>query len=116
MIPAARQPGLLFVAACVAALALRLMLPAGWMPVASADGVSIALCSGSVLPGDPALPAGTPDQPCDYALALGPLLLAGALLLPLLALPLLPLAPLPLAGLALRQRCPRPPGQGPPAA
>ena len=87
----ARQPGLLFIAVCVAALALRLILPAGWMPVASADGVVIGLCSGTVAPGDPAAPAGTPDQPCDYALALGPLLLAGALLLPLLALPVLPI-------------------------
>lgn len=116
MMRAARQPGLLFIAACVAALALRLILPAGWMPAASADGVMIVLCSGAELTGDPALPAGAPDQPCDYALALGPLLLAGALLLALLVLPLLPLAPLPLAGLALRHHRPRPPGQGPPAA
>lgn len=116
MMRATRPPGLLFIAVCVAAMALRLVLPAGWMPVASGDGVMIGLCSGTLLPGDPALPAGAPDAPCDYALALGPLLLAGALLLPLLALPLLPLAPLPLAGLVLRQRAPRPPGQGPPGA
>ncbi len=113
---AARPPGLLFIALCVAALALRLILPAGWMPVASADGVAIALCSGSVAPGDPATPAGTPDQPCDYATALGPLLLAGAVLLPLLALPFLPVAPLPVPGLALHRHRPRPPGQGPPTA
>ena len=113
---AARPPGLLFIALCVAALALRLILPAGWMPVAGADGMVIGLCSGTALPGDPAAPAGTPEQPCDYALALGPLLLAGALLLPLLALPMVPVAQLPVPGLRLRQHRPRPPGQGPPAA
>jgi len=74
------------------------------------------LCSGSVAPADPAAPAGTPDQPCDYATALGPLLLAGVLLLPLLGLLLLPVPPLPAPGLVLHRHRPRPPGQGPPAA
>ncbi|OSZ72573.1 hypothetical protein CAP39_04425 [Sphingomonas sp. IBVSS1] len=110
----AHRPGLFFVAACVAALALRLILPAGWMPVASGDGVVISLCSGTAA-ADPRSPAGSPDQPCGFALALGPLLLTAALLLPLLALPAMPVR------VVLRQRVlahrhrPRPPGQGPPA-
>jgi hypothetical protein len=111
---AARPPGLLFIAACVAALALRLILPAGWMPVAGANGVGIALCSGSVAPGDPAAPAGTPDEPCGFALAIGPLLLATALLLPLLLAVASPMALLPMPGRLVPWRRPRPPGQGPP--
>jgi hypothetical protein len=111
----ARRPGLLFIAACVAALALRLILPAGWMPVAGNDGVVISLCSGSG-PVDPAVPASGGDAPCDYALALGPLLMTAALVLPVLMLPVLPV-PLPAAvAPLLRRRRPRPPGQGPPAA
>jgi hypothetical protein len=111
----ARRPGLLFIAACVAALALRLILPAGWMPVAGNDGVVISLCSGQAAD-DPAVPGSGGDGPCDYALALGPLLMAAALVLPLLALPLVP-APVPMAVVpALRRRWPRPPGQGPPTA
>lgn len=107
--------GLLLIAACLAALALRLMVPTGWMPATTGTGVTLSLCSGTTLPGDPLVPASDSD-PCDYALALGPALLAAALLLVLLALPLLP-APLPNPVRAtLRRHRPRPPGQGPPHA
>jgi len=108
-----RSPGWIFTAICVAALALRLVLPAGWMPAAS--GPTLTLCSGAVLPGDPVLPAGAHDQPCGFALALGPAMLGGAmLLLPLLQLPLLPVpVPRPVRRRLLHHR-PRPPGQGPP--
>jgi len=109
-----RPPGLLFFAACIAALALRLVLPSGWMPVATGDAVVLSLCSGGVATPDPAAPAGAADQPCAFALATGPLLLAAALVLPLVLLPLLPL-PLPAwPGPVLRHRRPRPHGQGPP--
>jgi hypothetical protein len=110
-----RSPGLIFIAACVAALALRLVIPAGWMPAAS--GPLLSLCSGVVQAGDPAQPAGdAADQPCGFALALGPWLAAAAVLLPLLALPhFASLLPAPVSQPARRHR-PRPPGQGPPAA
>ncbi len=108
----ARRPGLIFIATCVAALALRLILPAGWMP--AANGPLLTLCSGTVLPGDPAQPPGDGGQPCSFALSLGPALVATALLLPLLALPLLPAPVAPVVHRRVRQHRPRPPGQGPP--
>jgi hypothetical protein len=109
-----RHPGPLLVAACLAALVLRLIVPAGWMPVAS--GFALTLCSGTTLAADPLLPAGDPDTSCDYALALGPALLTAALLLPLLTLAVVP-APLPRpVRTAARRHRPRPPGQGPPPA
>ncbi len=109
-----RAPGLLFTALCTAALALRLLVPAGWMPVAGPAGIAISLCSGASLPGDPVLPSDDGEQSCGFALSLGPLLATAALLLPLLALPLAPApVPQPLRTTARRHR-PRPPGQGPP--
>lgn len=111
-----RAPGLIFVAACVAALALRLLVPPGWMPTAGNDGVVISLCSGTTVPVDPASPARHGDQPCGFAVAMGPWLAAAALLLPILLLPLLPLPrPVAVVPVARRHR-PRPPGQGPPHA
>ena len=122
-----RMPGLLFIAACVAALALRALLPVGWMPATGGQGgglgggqgggqgAILALCSvtaaddGQPLPGDG-------QRPCDFALALGPALATAALLLALLVLPVLP-APMPRP---VHQRvfrhAARPPGQGPPRA
>jgi hypothetical protein len=64
-----RSSGLIFVAICVAALALRLLLPAGWMPVATGNGgMAITLCSGAVLPTDPGPPAPGDDQRCGFGL------------------------------------------------
>jgi hypothetical protein len=115
-----RPPGLLFVAACLAALALRAVLPAGWMPAAAGQGAIFALCSvdggsNAARNSDGAdVPAPGGDGACDFALALGPALAAAALLLPLLALPLLPMpAPRPSPQRA-RRHAARPPGQGPP--
>jgi len=107
-----RSPGLIFIAACVAALALRLVLPAGWMP--ATNGPLLTLCSGAVLPGDPAGPASDGEQACGFALSLGPALLAATLLLPLMVLPLLPAPVAPPARRRVRHHRPRPPGQGPP--
>lgn len=111
-----RAPGLVFIAFCLAALALRMVLPAGWMPVTTGGDIAISLCSGTSLPGDPAVPANDGDQPCGFALSIGPLLAAVALLLPLLTLPLLPAtAPQPVRRHPRRHR-PRPPSRGPPVA
>ncbi|WP_439544607.1 hypothetical protein [Sandarakinorhabdus sp.] len=114
-----RHPGLLLIAACLAALALRVMVPVGWMPATGSTGVSLILCSGTVLPvdplADPQLPSSDTEL-CDFALAIGPALIARALLLPLLALPLLPAQLPPPARAVLRRHRPRPLGQGPPRA
>lgn len=102
-------------AACLAALALRVMVPVGWMPAPAANGFALSLCSGTSTPGDPMLPQGD-SAPCDYAVAIGPELPSAALLLLLLAPAMLPL-PVPLPAPAiLRRHRPRPPGQGPPRA
>lgn len=111
-----RRPGLMLLAACLAALALRVLVPAGWMPAEGSRGMVLALCSGTAITldeGGAPLPVADP-APCAFALATGPALLAAALLLPPLALPLLP--PLPLAPVAVvsRRHRVRPPGQGPP--
>lgn len=108
-----RAPGLLFVAACLAALALRIVLPAGWMPAASGQGTAFTICGTSA--SDAGLPVpGDAGDACDFALALGPALAAAGLLLPLLALPLLPVpVPRPVRQRA-RRHAARPPGQGPP--
>lgn len=110
-----RHPGLLLIAACLMALALRVLVPVGWMPASGDNAFVLSLCSGTTLPADPLVPPGdSSGTACDYALALGPVLLSAALLLPALALPLLSvLLPLP-ARARLRRHRPRPPGQGPP--
>jgi hypothetical protein len=109
-----QSPGLFMVAACLAALALRLLLPVGWMPVAGSDAIVISLCSGSAV-ADPATPTPDGDQPCGFALSLGPALLAAVALLPLLAMPFLPVAQIVPHKLHVPHWPPRPPGQGPPA-
>jgi hypothetical protein len=112
-----RSSGLIFVAICVAALALRLLLPAGWMPVATGNGgVAITLCSGAVLPADPRPLAPGDDQLCAFGLALGPLLATAALLLLPLAVPFLPVPAVPPVRQMARHHRARPPGQGPPFA
>jgi hypothetical protein len=107
-----RAPGLLFIAACLAAIAMRAVLPAGWMPAAS-QGAIFTICS--VAGDDGGLPApGDAAGACDFALALGPAVAAAALLLPLLLLPLLPVpVPRPVRQHARRHPA-RPFGQGPP--
>jgi hypothetical protein len=112
-----RSSGLIFAGIFVAALALRLLLPAGWMPVATGNGgMAITLCSGAVLPADPGTPAPADDQPCAFGLALGPLLATAALLLLPMAVPLLPVPASPPVRQMARHHRARPPGQGPPFA
>lgn len=112
-----RSPGLIFAAICVAALALRLLLPAGWMPVATGTGgLAITLCSGAVLPADPETPAPANDQSCAFAQALGPLLATAALVLLSLSVPLLAVLALPPVQQLPRRHRSRPLGQGPPHA
>lgn len=110
-----RPPGLLFIAACVAALALRLLLPAGFMP--AGDGFALSICSASATQADRPLTGDTgPDvgTSCDFALAGTPMLLAVAALLLLPLLPLLPaLLPRPALPAARRLRA-WPPSRGPP--
>ncbi|WP_025561034.1 hypothetical protein [Sphingomonas sp. UNC305MFCol5.2] len=74
----------LFLVAC--ALMLRLLVPAGWMPVANAHGVTLNWCSGvsHVVPAEAQAMLATalgdkapkhkpaPDQPCAFAAATHP--------------------------------------------
>ncbi len=112
---AARPPGVMFVAACLAALLLRLLVPAGWMPVAGNPAL-LSLCSTAAAGPAADLPGDADAGPCGFALALGPALLAPPpLLLPALLLAglLLLAGPLPIVPRRARLRL-RPPGQGPP--
>ncbi len=104
-----------------AALALRVAVPAGFMPVADEQGLRVEICTGSG-PLTVEIDPGSKDRqeqrdPCPYGLAAGPALL----LPPLPALPAAPLAltPPPYPGLAAARlaawRALRPPARGPPA-
>ncbi|MFM5908375.1 MAG: hypothetical protein ACKOPO_12455 [Novosphingobium sp.] len=65
----------------VAALIVRAMVPSGWMPVADADGIRIAICSGSgpmemvidrnggLHEGSPPADRAAPRDPCPFGLA-----------------------------------------------
>ncbi len=110
---ARRPPGLIFVAACVAALALRLILPAGFMP--AGDGLTLAICSSVSQDAGPVAPlSGETSKTCDFALSASPLLLVSALALPLLLLSLLPAPILRTVAPIVRRRRPCPPSRGPP--
>jgi len=132
--PRSRPQGLRTIALALlaCALALRLLVPAGWMPVVDAQGLHLTLCSGS---GPLEAPVahhamagmahhqhhqhhdqGMPDHPCAFA-GLG--LALAEPMLPVLALaqPVVRALPLPIAladaigrGLA----APPPPATGPP--
>ncbi len=130
------RPRTIALAVLACALALRLLIPAGWMPVADAQGLHLVLCSGSgplELPVAPHAMAGMahhhghgqhdhhhqgmPDHPCAFAglgLALTDPVLPAIAPVQLVVETLL--APLPTAvsigrGLA----APPPPPTGPPA-
>jgi hypothetical protein len=110
---ARRPPGLIFVAACVAALALRLLMPAGFMP--AGEGMALSICNSVAQETAPAPPlTGEAGKTCDFALTASPLLLALALVLVLLLPAVLPAAPFPAGAPLLRRRRPCPPSRGPP--
>ncbi|MCF8708079.1 hypothetical protein [Rhizorhapis sp. SPR117] len=116
----------IFAAALLFALSVRILIPTGYMPTASAHGVVIFLCTGqgpvelTVDLGKKA-PAQHQDQnshPCTFATGLGGGLLAASLPYLLLSTVMaVPAAP----GAALadftvhRLAAPPPPSQGPPA-
>lgn len=109
------------------ALALRILIPTGFMPSYGAEGLVLRLCSGSgvetvvVVPGKT-----TPDEPqkavadgaCLFATGLGHVLLApGDMVDAVLLLPRLPLVfTTAIADLTVhRLAAPPPPSRGPPA-
>ncbi|WP_026359353.1 hypothetical protein [Sphingomonas sp. PR090111-T3T-6A] len=126
------RPRTIALALLACALTLRLLVPAGWMPVADAQGLHLVLCSGSGPLEMPSAHAMTgmkgmhhhghhdpsmPDHPCAFA-GLGVAL----------AEPLLPLLALPVRAVAVRLdhagemvaigrglAAPPPPATGPPA-
>jgi hypothetical protein len=109
----------LWLTAC--ALALRLIVAPGFMPVASANGFTIALCSGQgsmtvQIPGksDPAMPGGGSCSYAALAVAAAPdvpaILLPPAILAPV-AQTLIPLVRSPHIGVP----APPPPAIGPPS-
>lgn len=120
-----RRVALLLVAC---ALLFRIAVPAGWMPEASARGVSLGWCSGTSheVPAEarallekalgkpkPAKPA--PDQPCAFAAAAQPLAAADpapAIAAPATIAEAAPQALLPLPGRGLA--APPPLATGPP--
>ncbi|MGN6123620.1 MAG: hypothetical protein ACTHOJ_11770 [Sphingomonas oligoaromativorans] len=94
-----QRPRTIALALLACALALRLLIPAGWMPVADAQGLHLVLCSGSgpmEMPSAHAMAGmkgmdhhghhdpSMPDHPCAFA-GLG--LALAEPLLPQLALP-----------------------------
>lgn len=113
------------IALLAVALFVRALVPTGWMPVATADGVRFELCAGQAMPpqagmhhghkegGKPALP----DHPCAFAgLGLAADTAPSPVVLPIPGFAPPPAAPRPLAvavgrGLA----APPPPATGPPA-
>jgi hypothetical protein len=109
----------LWMTAC--ALALRLIVAPGFMPVASADGFTIALCSGQSamsvhIPGksDPAMPGGGSCAYAALAVATAPdvpaMLLPSMILAPVAPM-LIPLIRSPHIGVP----APPPPAIGPPS-
>jgi len=110
---ARRPPGLIFVAVCVAALALRLLMPAGFMP--AGEGMALSICNSVAQETAPAPPlTGEAGKTCDFTLTALPLLLASAFVLMLLLPTVLPVALFPAGAPLLRRHHPCPPSRGPP--
>jgi hypothetical protein len=114
----------LFAALLALALGLRILIPAGFMPLVSADGVSVTLCSGTdagnVTVDLGKKPVDRPQDagPCSFGAGLAAGLLPVAavlLLLPLPEPPALPQLPLRAQRLAPQPAAPPPPAIGPPA-
>ena len=125
MIDRRRHPALFWLLAA-ALLAVKALVPSGWMPVASEGGIRIALCTGAgttmarLDPQGRLHRDGAPESPvreaCPYATAATPFVLASP---PTLAepvvLPAIPDAPALVAALIAARRALRPPARGPPA-
>lgn len=115
MNPARRRP---LVAVLLLALLLRAVLPSGWMPVPSASGISVVLCSAEGLrtalfdPGKDSAPSA--PTPCPYALMAIALPHAPPLIVLLLVAMPIALAGLPLIGVTRRLSWVRPPPTAPP--
>ena len=132
----ARRPRMLALALLACALLLRLLVPAGWMPVSDANGVHLTLCSGTGPMTMPSMAAiapsptmagmshhmptdqqGAPEHPCAFAnlgLAVaepGPL----ALLPPVASATLMPAGVALLVSIGRGLAAPPPPPTGPPA-
>jgi hypothetical protein len=109
----------LWLVAC--ALALRLVVAPGFMPIVGADGFTIAMCSGQnavsvPVPGksDPAMPGGGGCAFASLAMATAPdvpAMLAPPLVIAPVSQPLVPLVRSPHIGVP----APPPPAIGPPA-
>lgn len=112
-----RNFGLLLLAL---ALVVRALLPQGFMPVASAEGLRMEMCGGAgpvtiVLDRDAQPQNGQKPAPCPYALAGAGIDLPPELVLPApLAHIAPPPAPQPVAARLAAQRALRPPARGPP--
>lgn len=121
-----RRHSTLFWLIAAALLAVKALVPSGWMPVASEGGIRIALCTGSgttmatLDPEGRLHRDGEPESPvqeaCPFATAATPFVLASP---PTLAEPPLPAAaiepPALVAALIAARRALRPPARGPPA-
>ena len=106
------------------ALAVRVIVPAGWMPD-QARGFAITLCTGSGAETawiDSAgnihkrAPATAPDRPCDFAGVAAPMLGGDTPVAVLEPTPVQPAAPVqPLVAIDQGLAAPPPPATGPPA-
>ncbi len=119
-----RQPVLWLLVACL--LAVRALVPSGWMPVAEDDGIRIALCTGQGtvmarlddqgrLHRDGA-PDNAPRETCPYATVTAPFdVPAGPVIAAASAAPVLVNRPSLTAALIAARKSLRPPARGPPA-
>lgn len=128
----AKRPRMVALAVLACAMLLRLLVPAGWMPVADANGVHLTPCSGTgpmtmpmasgqTMAGTahhmPSDQQGAPEHPCAF----GHLSLAiaepewPALILPITPATLVPAGLAALVSIGRGLAAPPPPPTGPPA-
>ena len=107
------------------ALIVRALVPTGWMPVATAQGVTLELCAGQSMSPTAAMHHGDhdggkpamPDHPCAFAgLGMAADTAPPPVIRPLPLVPTSPLA-LPVSAVAIGHglAAPPPPATGPPA-
>ena len=134
-----KRPRMLALAVLACALLLRLLVPAGWMPVSDASGVHLTICTGTgpmTMPGMgpmatmapgrttvgmahhmPSDQQGVPEHPCAFAhhgLAIGEPVLP-TLVLPVAPATLLPSGLAALVSIGRGLAAPPPPQTGPPS-